>query len=232
MRALAAASVLLLSAGCAGTPPAAETAAGWQTLFDGRTTQGWRNVGKATLDPRWRVADGALVLTAAGGGDIVSEGTFADFELELEWRLAPGGNSGLFYRAADAEPVWARAVEYQLLDDGSAEDRFVPSHRAGAAYDLMAPTGAALRPAGEYNRARVVACGARVEHWLNGARVAAYDLDSDDWRRRVAASKFATQAEFAAARRGHIGLQDHGDAVSVRNIRVRALDPDCTPASL
>lgn len=226
--AAAATFIALLAAGCASAPPPGKET-GWQSLFDGRTTQGWRNVGKTTLDPRWQTVDGALVLTAAGGGDIVSTGTFADFELELEWRLAPGGNSGLFYRAVDAEPVWARAVEFQLLDDRSAEDRFVPSHRAGAAYDLVVPAGAVLRPADEYNRARIVACGARVEHWLNGVRVAAYDLDSDDWRRRVAASKFAGQAEFAAARSGHIGLQDHGDVVSVRNLRIRALPADCAP---
>lgn len=219
----------ILATGCASAPPT-KTAVDWQPLFDGRSTHGWRNVGKTTLDPRWQVVDDALVLTAAGGGDIVSVGTFADFELELEWRLAPGGNSGLFYRAIDAEPVWARAVEFQLLDDQRAEDRFIASHRAGAAYDLVVPEGASLRPADEYNLARVVACGARVEHWLNGVRVAAYDLDSDDWRRRVAASKFARQADFATARRGHIGLQDHGDVMSVRNIRVRALGADCAPA--
>jgi len=230
MRAHAAALIAaVLSAGCAGAPPPEKETAGWQSLFDGRTTQGWRNVGGAMLDPRWQVVDGALVLTAPGGGDIVSEDTFADFELELEWQLAPGGNSGLFYRAIDAEPVWARAVEFQLLDDLRAEDRFIASHRAGAVYDLVVPEGASLRPANGYNLARVVACGARVEHWLNGVRVAAYDLDSDDWRRRVAASKFAGQADFAVARRGHIGLQDHGDVVRVRDIRVRALGADCAP---
>ncbi len=229
LRIAALALVVPLAAGCAGAP-SAQPASDWQPLFDGRTTQGWRNVGKATLDPRWRVVDGALVLAAPGGGDIVSEASFGDFELELEWRLAPGGNSGLFYRAVDAEPVWARAVEYQLLDDRTAEDRFDPSHRAGAAYDLVAPTDAALRPMDAYNHARVVACGARVEHWLNGRRVAAYDLDSADWQRRVAASKFAGQADFATARRGHIGFQDHGATVSLRNLRIRALGPDCAPA--
>lgn len=200
----------------------------WQWLFDGRTTAGWHNVGKRTLDPRWQVVDGELTLTAAGGGDIVSDAQYDDFELKLEWRLAPGGNSGLFYRAADVEPVWRRAPEYQLLDDAAAEDRFEPSHRAAAVYDLVAPQGAVLRAPQQYNQARIVACGARVEHWFNGRQVAAYDLDSDDWRRRVAASKFVAQPGFAKARRGHIGLQDHGNVVRLRRVRIRPL-AGCSP---
>jgi len=208
-----------LLGGCASTQPA-----GWQSLVDASQ---WRAVGGSTLDPRWQVRGGELALTEAGGGDIISAGMYGDFELEFEWRLPPGGNSGLFYRAIDVSPVWARAVEYQLLDDREAEDRIVSSHRAGAAYDLIAPARDALRPIGEYNQARILACGPRVEHWLNGVRVAAYDLDSEDWRQRVVASKFALQAQFAKARRGHLALQDHGNAVHLRNMRVRALGPDC-----
>ena len=215
-------SILLavLASGCASTP-----AAPWQSLAD---TAQWRSVGAATLDARWQASDGELALTAAGGGDIISVGTYGDFELEMEWRLPAGGNSGLFYRAVDASPVWARAVEYQLLDDREAEDRIVPSHRAGAVYDLVPPARDVLRPIEAYNQTRIVACGPRVEHWLNGVRVAAYDTESDDWRRRVAASKFSGQAEFAKARRGHLGLQDHGNAVHLRNMRIRVLGPDCT----
>jgi hypothetical protein len=219
-------SILLavLIAGCASTP-----AAPWQSLAD---TAQWHSIGASTLDPRWQVSDGELALTVAGGGDIISVGTYGDFELEFEWRLPAGGNSGLFYRAVDASPVWARAVEYQLLDDREAEDRIVPSHRAGAAYDLVAPARDMLRTTDDYNHARIVACGPRVEHWLNGVRVAVYDTGSEDWRQRVAASKFAGQADFAKARRGHLALQDHGNAVYVRGMRIRALGPDCRPASL
>lgn len=209
-----------LLAGCASTPATPR-----QSLVDASQ---WRSVGGAALDPRWQVRDGELALTEAGGGDILSVGTYGDFELELEWRLPVGGNSGLFYRAVDASPIWARAVEYQLLDDREAEDRIVPSHRAGAVYDLIAPARDVLRPIGEYNQARIVACGPRVEHWLNGVRVAAYDTESEEWRRRVAISKFAGQAEFAKARHGHLGLQDHGNAVYLRKMRIRALDPNCS----
>ncbi len=221
MRGLRIVPVLLaaLMAGCASTPDAP-----WQSLADAGQ---WRSAGGSTLDARWKVREGELVLTEAGGGDIVSVGTWGNFELELEWRLPAGGNSGLFYRAVDASPIWTRAVEYQLLDDREAEDRIVPSHRAAAVYDLVAPARDVLRPLGEYNQARIVACGPRVEHWLNGVRVAAYDIDSDEWRRRVAASKFAGQVDFAAARSGHLGLQDHGNTVHLRGMRIRALGPDC-----
>jgi hypothetical protein len=223
---MALASIFIAMAACA-TPPAPGTGR-WQPLFDGTSTRGWHNVGKGALakgrlDPRWQAVDGALVLTAPGGGDIVTDAQFADFELELDWQLAPGGNSGVFYRAEDSDPVWRRAAEYQLLDDAAAEDRFVASHRAGSVYDLVAADGSVLRPAGEYNHARIVACGPHVEHWLNGVRVANYTIGSDDWRKRLAASKFAGQADFAASRSGHIGLQDHGAVLRVRDARIRML---------
>jgi hypothetical protein len=215
-------ALALTAALCGCAAPAATRSDGWRSLIQG-DARGWRNVGKATLDPRWQVRDGVLTLTAAGGGDIVSDAQFGDFELAFEWRLPPGGNSGVFYRAADAEPAWRLAPEYQLLDDSAAADRFVASHRAGAVYDLVAPERKVLREPGEYNAARIVACGARVEHWLNGERVAAYELDSADWRERVAASKFAGVPGFGAARRGHIALQDHGNVVSIRGMRIRPL---------
>lgn len=218
-RAVPAVCAALLLAACAGAPVCGP----WRPLFDGHSTAGWHNVGQAALDPRWRVVNGALTLTAAGGGDIASDARFGDFELEAEWRLAPGGNSGLFYRAEDADPVWRRAPEYQLLDDAAAEDRFIASHRSGAVYDLVAPESAVLQPPGEYNRTRIVACGARVEHWLNGVRVAAYDLDGEDWKRRVAASKFAGEPGFATARSGHVAVQDHGAVLRLRSMRIREL---------
>lgn len=157
-----AAAVAILAVGmlaaCAVYPPVAggraDDAAGeWQALFDGATKRGWRNVGVQTLDPRWQVRDGALTLTAAGGGDIVSVDRFDDFELVVEWRIAQGGNSGIFYRAADRAPLWHDTAEMQVLDDERAEDRHDPSHRAGAVYDLVAPEAAAVRPANTTARA-------------------------------------------------------------------------------
>ncbi|MCL1636020.1 DUF1080 domain-containing protein [Luteimonas sp. SX5] len=196
----------------------------WIPLFDGVSTQGWHNVGRDTLDSRWQAIDGTLALTAGGGGDIATDAEYGDFELELEWQVSPGGNSGIFYRAADRVPVWRTAPEMQVLDDAAAEDRHDPKHRAGSVYDVYAPSQPSARPAGEFNQMRIVARGGRVEHWLNGKLAARYDLDSDDWKRRVAASKFAAYPDFAVSRRGHIALQDHGDPVRFRNIRIRPLD--------
>lgn len=214
----------VLLAACAGSRPATrQVAQSWQPLFDGHSTRGWHNVGRDTIDPRWQAIDGALALTAAGGGDIVSEQVFGDFELELEWQIAPGGNSGIFYRAGDVAPVWESAPEMQILDDKRAEDRQVPSHRAGSAYDLYAPSQASTQPDGEFNQVRIVARGGRVEHWLNGRLAVRYDLDSADWKRRVGASKFAAMPGFAVSRSGHIALQDHGDAVRFGNLRIRPL---------
>lgn len=222
--------MILLGASISAATSAGNAQGDWRRLFDGHGLQGWRNVGKQTVDPRWQVIDGVLTLTAAGGGDLISRASFTDFELELEWQLEAGGNSGLFYRAQDVEPIWARAAEYQLLDDARAEDRFNPTHRAGAVYDLVAPDQARLNSAGEYNVSRVLACGTRVAHWLNGRRVAMYDTASADWRRRLAVSKFAATPDFAAVLRGHIGLQDHGNVLRVRSLRIRELRPDCVVA--
>lgn len=218
IRIAAHAALALSLAGCA-TP---RTLA-WEPLFDGVSTRGWRNVGREAIDPRWRAVEGALTLTEGGGGDIATDREFGDFELELEWRISQGGNSGIFYRAGDSDPVWKTAVEMQVLDDAAAEDRHDPKHRAGSVYDLYAPAIAAAKPAGEFNRVRIVARGGRVEHWLNGREVAAYDMDSQDWKRRVAASKFAAYPGFGVSRRGRIALQDHGDPVQFRNIRIRPL---------
>lgn len=203
----------------------AERAAGWRLLFDGRSTHGWRNFRSRTLDPRWKVSDGTLSLAAGGGGgDIVTEEEFGDFELELEWQIARAGNSGIFYRVSEtAEEIWQWAPEMQVLDDERHEDRVDPVHRAGSAYDLYAPSLAVTRPAGEFNEARLVVRGPHVEHWLNGRKVVEYDTSSAEWARRLAASKFASFPQFAASRRGRIGLQDHGDAVRFRNIRIRPL---------
>lgn len=203
----------------------AERAAGWKLLFDGRTLRGWHNFRGKGVKPGWSVSQGSLTLAPGGhGGDIVTDEQFGDFELELEWRIARGGNSGIFYRADEIpEEIWQWAPEMQVLDDARHEDGRDPVHRAGSAYGLFAPAFDVARGPGEFNKARILVRGTRVEHWLNGHRVVAYDISSPEWERVRAESKFAGFPEFGARRRGRIGLQDHGDAVSYRNIRIRAL---------
>jgi membrane dipeptidase len=204
----------------------------WRSLFDGKTTRGWRGFDSEAIPRPWRVENGALTLDALkpgesvqDRGDIVSEAEFANFELRLQWAVEPGANSGIFFfaRQGAADRIWKTAPEMQVLDDARHTDGALPSHRAGALYDIYAPKCNALKPAGEYNDARLVVRNGRVEHWLNDYRIVDYELDSADFRTRVAASKFRDQQEFAKVRRGRLGLQDHGDVVRFRSIRVREL---------
>jgi hypothetical protein len=205
----------------------AERAAGWTLLFDGRTTEGWRGYGRPDMPDGWQVVDGALTRVARAG-DIVTTRTFRDFELELEWMVAPGGNSGIFYRGVESprprdEPIYQSAPEYQILDDAAHRDGGSRLTSAGANYGLYPAPAGVVRPANQWNTARIVVRGNDVEHWLNGTRIVAYTLGSPDWEARVKASKFAEWPVYGRAAEGLIGLQDHGDRVAYRSIRIRPL---------
>lgn len=204
-------------------PAPAGGGSAWSDLTDPRH---WRSYGTDTFPQGWAMEDGALALTMeGGGGDLVSRETYGDFELTLEWKVAPCGNSGIFYRGADGGAyIWETAPEMQVLDNACHPDREFPSHTAGAVYDLYTPTSDVTRPAGAWNEVRIVADGPHVEHWLNGEKIAEYEQGSPEWTARVAASKFNEMAGFGTHFAGLIALQDHGDLVWYRNIRVRRLD--------
>jgi hypothetical protein len=173
------------------------------------------------------VVDGALTRVAAGG-DIVTHEEFQDFELALEWKVEPGGNSGIMYRVAEApelETTWQSGPEYQVLDDARHPDGGSRLTAAGAVYGLYPAPAGVVKPAGEWNAVRIVVRGNRVEHWLNGVEMATYELGSPDWMARVAGSKFRRWPGYGRAAAGHIALQDHGDRVAYRNIRLRTLAP-------
>jgi Domain of Unknown Function (DUF1080) len=202
-----------------------EPAAGWRPLFDGKTTAGWRGFKTKTLPAGWRVVDGALTRVAQAG-DIASEEEFQDFELALEWKVAPGGNSGIFYRVSEApelEYVWQSGPEMQVLDDARHKDGQRPETSAGACYGLYPAPRGVVRPAGEWNQVRILVQGNHVEHWLNQRKVVEYELGSPDWQERVRRSKFAEMPRYGREPRGHLALQDHGDWVAYRNIRIRVL---------
>ena len=202
---------------------AAEQAAGWRLLFDGRTTDGWRGYKKTTMPAGWQVVDGALTRTAEGG-DILTTQKFGNFELSLEWKVAPGGNSGVFYRASeDDEAVYWTAPEMQVLDDARHPDGKSRLTAAGADYGLYEAPAGIVKPAGEWNEARILVNGRHVEHWLNGVRLLQYELWSPDWEMRVHNSKFAPHPHYGRNPEGYIGLQDHGDWVAYRNIKIRVL---------
>lgn len=196
---------------------------GWISLFDGKTMAGWRGYRQKTVPAGWAVVDGAITRVGQGG-DIVTEREFGDFELELEWKVPEAGNSGIFYRATEAtERIFENATEMQVLDNIKHPDNKTPLTLAGANYGLYPAPADAVKPVGQWNQVRIVARGAHVEHWLNGQKVVEYELWSADWKARVAKSKFAQWPSYGLARVGRIGLQDHGDRVAFRNIRIRPL---------
>lgn len=207
----------------ANTLTAAERAAGWRLLFDGRTTAGWRGYRQDTMPAGWQVVDDALSRVDRAG-DIVTVEQFDSFELVFDWQLAEGGNSGVFFRVAEtADPVWHTGPEYQVLHNAGHRDGQRPVTSAGSDYAVHPPVRDVTRPVGTWNTARLVVNGSRVEHWMNGVQLLTYELGSDDWTHRVEQSKFAELARFGRERRGHIAIQDHGDSVSYRNIKIRTL---------
>ena len=201
----------------------AEKAAGWRLLFDGKTTSGWRNYGKPTISDGWKAQDGALMRVGAGG-DIITNDEFGNFELTLEWKIESAGNSGIFYRASeDSDAIYWNAVEMQVLDDAHHPDGLSRVTSAGAAYDLYPARPGLVKPANQWNAVRLIVNGNHVEHWLNGVKTVEFEFGSRDWDAKVAASKFKPHPHFGKNARGHIGLQDHGNLVAFRNIKIRVL---------
>jgi hypothetical protein len=175
------------------------------------------------VPPGWQVVDGALT-RVAGAGDLITRDVFGDFELALEWQVAEGGNSGIMYRVTEnTEATYESGPEMQVLDDDRHADGRSRLTAAGSVYGLYPAPAGVVKPAGEWNTVRIVARGRHVEHWLNGAKVVEYELGSADWKARVAGSKFEGWPQFGRAKSGHIALQDHGDRVAYRDIRIRPL---------
>jgi hypothetical protein len=221
----------------------AEQREGWRLLFDGRTFNGWRGLGYDSVPTaHWKVENGAIRKIPTGqvprmadgqpaaGGDLMTGETFRDFELVWDWKISRAGNSGVKYNVSEeismaAAPNHAAlGFEYQVLDDSLHEDNKVPSHRAGALYDLIPPNNSKrLKPVGEWNTSRLVFRGNHGEHWLNGSKVVEFDLGSAQMDSALAVSKYRSIQNFAQRRAGHIVLQDHGDEVFFRNIKIRVL---------
>lgn len=217
------------------TLTASEQSAGWKLLFDGTTTNGWHNYNTDTLGKCWKVEDGSLALDPAmkrivdGNGldeYLVSDDEYENFELNLEWKLSPCGNSGILFdviQSKDYSTPYQTGPEMQVLDNTCHPDTRFVTHRAGDLYDMIACKYVTVKPVGEWNKVRLIKNKGKVEHWLNGVKVVEYEMYTDKWKEMIKASKFKDWTGFGTAVKGYISLQDHGDKVWYRNIKIKQL---------
>jgi hypothetical protein len=213
----------------------ANTQDGWTLLFDGKTTNGWHSYGSTTPGQAWKVVDGTLyfdpeakkALGNNSGGDLVTNEAYDNFHLMYDWKIAPNGNSGvIFYVQDDAKKynaTYMTGPEMQVLDNAGHPDAKIHKHKAGDLYDLIASSKEAQKPANEWNHAEIVANKGKLDFYLNGEHIVATTMWDDAWKQLVANSKFKDWEGFSAFKKGHIALQDHGDAVWFRNIKIKRL---------
>lgn len=211
-----------------------EKADGWKLLFDGKTTSGWRNFNSDKIGSGWKINDGAIMLDVSkkkdgqvvGGGDIVTNDEYENYELSLEWKIQKCGNSGVIYNVVEDKKynyVWETGPEMQVLDNICHPDGRIEKHRAGDLYDLIQTKFVAANPAGEWNQAKIISNKGKYEFWLNGYKLVEFEMHTDQWKDMIAKSKFKDMPDFGKAKKGRIALQDHGDQVWYRNIKIREL---------
>jgi hypothetical protein len=211
------------------TLTAQEKKDGWRLLFDGKTTAGWRQYNDNKISARWKVSNGELFLDKSvkeGTGDIITDGEFKDYDLSLEWKIDSCGNSGVIFNVVEDpkfKATYYTGPEMQVLDNTCHPDAKITKHRAGDLYDLISVSKETVKPAGEWNVARIVSKDSKMEFWLNGTKTVEFTMHTPEWDAMVANSKFKTMPNFGKALKGHIALQDHGDGVYYRNIKIREL---------
>lgn len=199
-----------------------EKKAGWTLLFDGKSTENFRNYKKETLSDKWVVKDGAITLTKKGGGDMITKKQYDAFEFSVDYKISPGGNSGLMFHVQEIEKKpWQTGAEIQIQDNVKGRD----PQKAGWLYQLYKPEPEidATNPAGEWNTLRILITPEKCIQWMNGTKYVEYVKGSKDWNERVAKSKFSKFANFGKPTKGHLCLQDHGNVVSFRNIKIREI---------
>lgn len=218
------------------TLTAAEKNAGWQLLFDGKSLAGWRNFKKKTVGKGWVINDNAIHLDAkpnkdghwqvADGGDIITDKSYENYEFSVRWKINNCGNSGIIFNVVESDKydyVWQTGPEMQVLDNTCHPDSKFITHRAGDLYDMMECKYPTVKPAGEWNEARIKNLDGKVDFWLNGYKVVSFTMHDDQWKKMVAGSKFKDMPDFGLAKGGHISLQDHGDMVWFKNIKIKEL---------
>lgn len=211
---------------------AKEKKEGWQLLFDGKTTTGWHTYLKDAVSPAWKVVDGALEFdvdakkAGAPGGDIVTNGEYENYELSIDWKISEGGNSGIIFSVhedPEFSATYLTGPEMQVLDDDKHPDGKINKHNAGDLYDLIKSSKKAVKPVGEWNTAKIVKKDGHLTLWLNGVKTVETTMGTPEWDALVANSKFKGWKGFGKYAKGHIALQDHGNKVWYRNIKIKVL---------
>ncbi|MEJ7778838.1 MAG: DUF1080 domain-containing protein [Daejeonella sp.] len=229
---LAIISVALLSAcGTGKNAINSSEKAGWQKLFDGKTTTGWHTYGKSSAGTKWKITDGALYLdasdkTAGQSGDLVTNEEFENYHLKMEWKISKGGNSGIIFNVHEDpkyNATYSTGPEMQVLDNDGHADAKIIKHRAGDLYDLKASSKENVKAVGEWNTAEIILNKGKLDLIQNGETIVSTDMWDDNWKQMVAGSKFKTWPGFAAYKSGKIALQDHGNDVWFRNIQIKKL---------
>ncbi len=223
-----------LAGGSDNTLSRSEKSDGWELLFDGTSTQGWHTYGRSAVGQAWKVSNGVLYFDTtrvngrrAGGGDITTNKEYENFHLKLEWKIAPGGNSGIIFLVNEDtskyRATYATGLEMQVIDNNGHADAKITKHRAGDLYDLIASSKETVKPLDQWNLAEIKMNKGKLDLYLNGENIVSTELWNDNWKTVVDNSKFKTWGGFAKFRKGKIALQDHGDMVWFRNIRIKEL---------
>ena len=212
-----------------------EKVAGWELLFDGKSLDGWKRYNRDSIGPLWSVKDSTIMCDGTGftegtvdvGGSLMTLKSFGNFELSLEWKISPGGNSGILYHVVENPKYkhdYETGPECQVIDDGGWKDKLNENQKAGSNYGMYAASATKkLKPVGEWNAVRLIYNNGHVEHWLNGDKVVEFEEDSDDYKERFKKSKWVDYPDWNKSKTGPITLQDHGAPVYYRSIKVRAL---------
>jgi hypothetical protein len=206
---------------------------GWKLLFDGKSTQGWHTYLRDTVGSKWQVRDGVIVFDTSkprnGGGDMVTNDEYENFELQLEWKISKGGNSGIIFDIQEDRKypaTYLTGPEMQVLDNIDASDNKKQNHLAGCLYDLWGDsTVSKPKPVGQFNQVRILQDKGHLTLWLNGVKTYDGQIGSEEWNALVAKSKFAAPAfiAFAKVPKGKIALQQHPGSSEWRNIKIRNL---------
>jgi hypothetical protein len=223
--------IVAVTLGCSSTRSQNSSTKGFTKLFDGKTTTGWHTYGQSTVGSHWKVQDGALYLDPKtpgdGGGDLVTDKEYTNYHLKLDWKVAPGSNSGVIFFVHEDKAkygaTYSTGLEMQVIDNDGHDDGKIQKHRAGDLYDIIKSSSEPVKPVGEWNTAEIITKNGSLELKLNGVTVVTTTLWDANWATLLKQSKFADWEGFATYKTGKIALQDHGDGVWYRNIMIKEL---------